>query len=215
MTTDRALRAALLASIALLAPLSAAPPPEPAQVLDLVTRGDFAGLKALGPGVLDPLVRLYPESPPAVRAEIANAFYFLGWESDQALRVLLPDAHTADQRLRLSVQWALGRVSDSPVVVEVLLENMTEDANPLFRDKAACALAYDQIHLSELQKVRLFEGLIAALSEAEPQVRAIAIQALEIHTGQRRGFAPGAPEAQRAAAVESWRRWLEEYRAQL
>ena len=45
------------------------------------------------------------------------------------------------------MQWALGRVSDDPAVVDVLLENMRNDPNPLFRDKAACALAYDQIHL--------------------------------------------------------------------
>ena len=46
------------------------------------------------------------------------------------------------------MQWALGRVSDDPDVVDVLLENMQNDPCPLFRDKAACALAYDQIHLA-------------------------------------------------------------------
>ena len=38
------------------------------------------------------------------------------------------------------------------------------DSNALFRDKAACALAYDQIHLTDEQKVQLYEGLISGLS---------------------------------------------------
>ena len=51
--------------------------------------------------------------------------------------------------------------------MDVLLDNMRNDANPLFRDKAACALAYDQIHLTEKQKVRLYEGLINSLNDAK------------------------------------------------
>jgi hypothetical protein len=121
------------------------------------------------------------------------------------------DVHTSDQELRISVQYALGRVSNDPAVVDAVLENMQEDANPLFRDKAACALAYDQVHLTEAQKVRLFTGLIHALDDSKPQVRAIAIQALAIHTGQRKGFAPDADPSARAAAVAQWQEWLRRY----
>ncbi len=59
--------------------------------------------------------------------------------------------------------------------------------------------------------MRLFAGLIHALGDAKPQVRAIAIQALEIHTGQRKGFAPDADASARAAAVTQWQEWLRRY----
>ena len=104
--------------------------------------------------------------------------------------MLLQDIHTQNEKLRLQVQWALGRVSDDTQVVDILAGIMRDDPNALFRDKAACALAYDQIHLTEKQKVQLYGKLIDALSDPKPQVRAIAIQALSIHTGQTKGFNP-------------------------
>ena len=113
------------------------------------------------------------------------------------------------------MQWALGRVSDDPAVVDVLLDNMRNDPLPLFRDKAACALAYDQVHLTPAQKLRLFEGLIGALDDPKLQVRQVAIQALSILTHQTKGYAPGSDEAARTVSVAAWRRWLDEYRANL
>ena len=112
------------------------------------------------------------------------------------------------------VEW-LGRVSDDPKVVDVLLENLQHDDNPLFRDKAACALAYDQIHLTPAQKVRLYEGLIAALADPKDDVRHIAALALQIHTGQTKGYAAGAPDPARAAAIAEWDAWLARYRENL
>jgi hypothetical protein len=97
--------------------------------------------------------------------------------------------------------------------VDVLLDKMRNDASPLFRDKAACALAYDQIHLSEREKTRLYEGLISALSDTKLDVRMIALLALNIHTGQTRGFSANAPIAQREAAIRQWQKWLGEYRS--
>ena len=106
-------------------------------------------------------------------------------------------------------------MSDDPAVVDLLLDNMQNDPVPLFRDKAACALAYDQVHLSPAQKLRLFEGLVHALDDPKPQVRQVALQALSILTHQTKGFEPnGAPQA-RSVAVEAWKRWLAEYRANL
>ncbi|MET0153815.1 MAG: HEAT repeat domain-containing protein [Candidatus Binatia bacterium] len=178
----------------------------------LVMAGNYDAIRQLGTGTMPELVRLY-ESADAdeERARVANAFYQLGWKSEGARRALMRDMHTSNQDLRLSVQYALGRVSDDPAVVDALLENMQDDVNPLFRDKAACALAYDQVHLSEAQKVRLFAGLIHALGDPKPQVRAIAIQALEIHTGQRKSFAPDGDASARAAATADWREWLQRY----
>jgi len=177
--------------------------------------GDWKQVQALGPGVLPSLARLYASSSEKEKATIAYVFYQLGWKSPEAKRALMADVHTQDQALRLQVQWALGRVSDDPDVVDVLLENMQHDPLPLFRDKAACALASDQIHLAPAQKVRLFEGLIHALDSETPQVRQIALQALQILTGQTKGYQPGGdPEPRRRAVVE-WKRWLAEYRSNL
>ena len=167
----------------------------------------------MGPAVLPELARLYAGASTPERARIAYVFYQLGWKSPEAKRALMADVHTQDQALRLQVQWALGRVSDDADVVDVLLRNMQDDPVPLFRDKAACALAYDQIHLAPAQKTRLFEGLVSALADEKPQVRAIALQALGILTGQTKGFQPNGPPEGRAAAVEEWKRWVTEYRA--
>jgi HEAT repeat protein len=130
------------------------------------------------------MAKLYETGNENERIRLAWGFYALGWKSAAAEQVLMRDVHTANPELRLQVQWALGRVSDAPAVVDTLLQNMKYDQNPLFRDKAACALAYDQIHLSPQQKLRLFEGLISGLESDNLQVRQISLQALQIHTGQ-------------------------------
>lgn len=176
---------------------------------------DIVGLRARGDRVMDELAELYTRSTPAERATIATAFYQLGLKSQSAKQALLQDVHTDDAALRLQVQWALGRVSNDPDVVDVLLDNMRHDDNPLFRDKAACALAHDQIHLSPQQKLRLFERLIDALRDPKDQVRSIAIKVLEIHTGQTKGYRAGAPLAMREQSVKGWLEWLDSYRASL
>jgi len=106
-------------------------------------------------------------------------------------------------------------VSSDVSVVDVLLDNMQNDAQLLFRDKAACALANDQIHLSPAQKVHLYEGLIRALDDPKVDVQRIAALVLQIQTGQDKGFRFAGPPEARARAVEAWRQWLAEYRSQL
>jgi HEAT repeat protein len=184
-------------------------------VQTMVAGGKIAELKALGREVLPVMARLYDASDVTQRTRIAQTFYALGWKSPDAKRVLIKDVHTPNQQLRLEVQWALGRVSNEDDVVAVLLNNMQHDANPLFRDKAACALASDQIHLTEQQKVRLFAGLIQALGDSKPDVRRIAMLALQIQTGQTKGFNPDAPVAERDAKIREWKQWLEEYKSNL
>ncbi len=117
--------------------------------------------------------------------------------------------------MRLQVQWALGRVSDDPVVVESLVYNMTNDSNPLFRDKAACALASDQIFQSPEQRYIMLEKIIDSLSDEKAQVRHIANLALEINTGQNKGYQYNLEPEERQKAIERWRAWLEEYRNNL
>lgn len=198
---------------AVLAALAAAPIDE-GRVKSLVfPEARLDEIRALGPAVLPVLASLYERSGEPERAGIASVFYALGWESPDAKRVLLRDLHTQNQELRLQAQWAIGRVSGDPDVVDALLDNMRNDGNPLFRDKAACALAHDQIHLSEPQKLRLFERLIDALGDPKPQVRDIALKTLVIHTGQSKGFNPSGSDAERNGAIREWRRWLERYRS--
>lgn len=172
-------------------------------------------LKTMGPEILPHLVTIYQSSTEDEKATVAWIFYSLGWKSKDVRAALLEDIDTKNPKLRLQVQWALGRVSDDLGIVDILARIMREDGNALFRDKAACALAYDQIHLTEKQKVRLYTRLIEGLGDEKPQVRAISIQALEIHTGQRKGFDPHATLAERAKAISRWNAWLAEYEKNL
>lgn len=211
------LAAAAVLLAAVLAPpsVNAAQPIDTSRLNAAALAGDWKQVQTMGPGAMPSLVALYTSSSEKDRASIAYVLYNLGWKSPDAKRALMADVHTQNRALRVQVQWALGRVSDDPDVVDVLLDNMRNDPEPLFRDKAACALAYDQIHLAPGQRLRLFTGLIAGLEDEKPQVQQIALQALQILTGQTKGFAPGGDPAARARAVVEWKRWLSEYRANL
>ena len=182
------------------------------RVADLVERNDVEGLRALGPQTLPALVFLYDTGDEARRTRIAQLLYALEWPSLEAEKSLMRDIRTDNVELRLAVQYALGRISSDPQVVETLLDTLENDPSPLFRDKAACALAYDQIHLKKPEKVRLYEGLIQALSNPEPQVQAVTIQALSILTGQTKGFHPLLPPERKQRSIDMWERWLAEYR---
>lgn len=195
--------------------VAASPLMDAATLRRAVQARDVESIKKQGPAVLPALAQLYESSEPGDRAAIAETLYRLGWKSPEAKRALMKDAHTPDQALRLQVQWALGRVSADADVVDTLLDNMQNDASPLFRDKAACALTYDQIHLSPAQQVRVYEGLIRALDDPKQQVREVALMALRIRTGQDKGFAPSALPDERRKAVERWRAWLVDYKSNL
>ena len=185
------------------------------QVTRLVETGDADGLRALGDEAVTSMVWLYELSEEAERIHIANLFSRMGVRSQVAERALVRDFESGNVELRLAVQRALGHVSDDPMVIETLLYTLENDRNPLVRDKAAAALAYDQIHLDERRKVRIYEGLIAALSNPKVQVRAVSIQALSILTGQTKGFHPLFPEDRRERSIAMWNQWLADYRAKL
>lgn len=171
-------------------------------------------LRAIGPDAIPALLFLYETGDDRLRVQLAQAFHELAWPSPAVESALLRDLETRNVELRLAVFYALGRVSSDPEVVEVLLHILKNDPNPLLRDKAACALAYDQVHLKEpQQKVRLYEGLIQALSSTEQQVQALAIQALSILTGETKGFHPAFPPERQQRSIELWERWLTEVKA--
>lgn len=172
-------------------------------------------LRSMGPDIMPDLVTLYKKGDSMRRATIAWVWYQLEWKSAAAREVMLSDIDATHKDLRLQVQWALGRVSDDTEVVQVLLDKMMNDPNPLFRDKAACALASDQIHLNDHQRVEILDGLITGMESNNPQVRDISIKAMKIQTGQTKQYSPTDSAGQRAQKIQNWRRWLDEYKSNL
>ena len=198
--------------------LCAAPVLAEPDLAELVDGRRYDELKALGPGIMPELAELYSgREDPRQRERVAWVFYQLGWQSDEAARAMLPDieGEVVDPRLKISAQYALGRVSNDPMVIQVLLRNLRHSRGLRLRDKAACALAYDQIHLTPKQKALLFRGLIGSLDDDKPDVRRIALKALQIHTGQSKGYHPNGPREERLQAIGVWYRWLSEYESQL
>ena len=185
------------------------------RVAEMVAKDDVQGIRALGPAALPELARLYEAGDEDRKIAIAGIFYQLSTRSKDAERVLLRDMHSANPNLRINVQYAIGRVSNDQKVVDLLLDTMRHDPDAVIRDKAACALTYDQAHLTEAQKVLLYEKLIDALSDPEPQVQGIANLALKILTGQKKGFNFRGPAEQKRKSIEAWKLWLAEYRANL
>jgi len=205
-----------LLTVAIAATLGAAPAAAERQLAALLSpHPDIEAIRALGPGILPALAGLYERSDEARRMTIAWTLYSLGWKSEDARRVLMRDVRSSNPSLRLQVQVALGRVSNDPEVVDELLDNAQDEDNPQFRDKAACALANDQIHLTDEQKLRLYERLVDALGDPNLQVRQIALEALRMLTGQTRSFDPAASQEAREPALRDWQRWLEAYRSRL
>ncbi len=183
---------------------------------DLVAAQDVEGLRRHGESVVPHLIALYRRGDQAERANLAWLFYHLGYRSEALREVLWNDLDSRHPDLRIWAQYAVGRVSDREEVVDRLFEIMRRDGEKfLFRDKAACGLAYDQIHLSDRQRARLFLLLVGALADPDPTTRRLAIQVLQVHTGQTKGYDADAPLAERQRSMEVWARWLNELRANL
>ncbi|NIP39787.1 MAG: HEAT repeat domain-containing protein [Candidatus Dadabacteria bacterium] len=184
-------------------------------VYQYVSTKNTKALKELGPGVMPILAELYVTSDDRQKVKIANIFKNLVFKSEEARKVLMEDIKTDNKDLRIAVQYALGMVSNDGSVVNALLDNMQYDKNAYFRDKAACSLAYFQAHITDEQKVKLYEGLINGLSSSNRQVRAISLQALKIHTGQTKGFFVNGTATNQSESLRKWQEWLEEYKSNL
>jgi len=172
-------------------------------------------LKSMGPAIMPNLVTLYKKGNSTRRATIAWVWYKLAWKSPAAREAMLADMDTTHKTLRLQIQWAIGHVSNDTEVVHILLDKLMNDPNPLFSEKAACALASDQIHLNDFQRVELLDGLISGMESDSPQVRDFSIRAMQIQTGQRKQYNANAPAGERAQQVRIWRQWLNEYKSNL
>ncbi len=187
-------------------------PPSRAELQTILASDEYAPLKTYGEKAIGGLLQLYESGDDALKQRVANALYFLGIKSEPAREVLMKDAHTANESLRISVQYALGRISRDESIVQMLLDNMRSGPSLLVRDKAACALTYDQIHLTEKQRVILYEGLVNALQDDKDDVRRIALLSLQIQTGQTKGYNPDASVGEREVSVQPWKQWVAEYR---
>ena len=185
------------------------------EVIKYVSFYNINAIKSLGPDVMPILSDLYLISDIKQKRVIANIFYQLKFESEEAKNALIQDVKTNDENLRISVQYALGRVSSNQEVVDALLDNMQHDNNAYFRDKAACALAYDQIHLTDLEKIRMYEGLIKGLSSSNRQVSSNDIKALKINTGQTIVFFVSGTARNQSESLKKWHEWLDEYKSNL
>ena len=51
-------------------------------------------------------------------------------------------------------------------------------------------------------------GMVRALGSDDPALRTLAVAALERTAGERFGYDPWAPEAERREAIGRWRQWL-------
>ena len=120
------------------------------------------------------------------------------------LPVLASLYERSDETRRTSIAWTL-----------YSLGWKSEEAKRVLMSDVLCALANDQIHLTEDQKLRLLQRLVDALRDDKAQVRQIALKALQIQTGQTKNFDPAGPPQAREAALQEWTRWLDAYRSHL
>ncbi len=186
-----------------------------AELLDL-DRVPIEDIKGFGYGAIPILTELYLETDNnRKKSRIASVFWRLGWKSPEIEEALIADLDTDDPSLKIQVQWGIARSSQSDIVIDKLIHNLKNDSSALVRDKAACALASDFVHISPTQRVELLRGLVSGLSSDISQVRRSSIQALSIQTGQTKGFVPNASLEYRKQSIKVWVDWLNEYQQSL
>ncbi len=162
------------------------------------------------------LTELYRESADTrKKSRIAHVFWRLGWQSTEIEDALMDDLDAKDPYLKVQVQWGIAKSTQSNKVIEKLLHNLENDPSPFVRDKAACALASDFVHISPEQRLNIISGLIGGLSNEIKQVRSSSILALKIHTGQTKGFVAADTLSNRNKSIERWNLWLTEYEQNL
>lgn len=162
------------------------------------------------------LTELYAEADNNLdKSRIAWVFWRLGWKSTEIEQALLPDLDTSDANFKVWVQWGIAKSTQSDEVINKLLFNLENDPSPFVRDKAACALASDFIHISPTQRITILRGLVDGLSNETQQIRGSSIQALLVQTGQTKNYVATADVSSRAQAIDVWEEWVDEYERNL
>jgi len=169
-------------------------------------------IQHFGYGAIAILTELYKESSSnSEKAKIASIFWRLGWKSQEIEETLMPDLDADDDYLKVQAQWGIAKSTVNSDVISKLLDNLENDPSPFVRDKAACALASDFIHISPAQKIQILRGLVEGLNSEITQVRASSILALKVRTGQTKGFVAGADIESRLQSIKTWGEWVDEY----
>lgn len=169
-------------------------------------------IRDFGYGAIPILTDLFTEANTDLeKARIAWVFWKLGWKSPEIEQALMPALDSKDVILKINAQWGIAKSAESDEVLEKLLYNLEHDPSAVVRDKAACALASDFIHISGSQRITLLRGLVKGLSNDIEQVRNSSILALKIQTGQTKEFVASADISARANSIEAWNEWLNEY----
>lgn len=181
----------------------------------IVRAHDWKALVNAGEGAQPEVLRLYASSDDEEKVWIAWMLARVGWKSEAARELLLRDLASDNEDVRYWVLWAQGELADTDEVVDLLVEWLGRGRNPLLWRREQGVPGYGQLFFSETQKLRLFTLLIERLADPEEETRRLATRALELHTGQLKGYDPKAPAESRASGIEVWKRWLEEYRSQL
>ena len=173
-------------------------------------------IRSFGYGAIPILTELYEEADTNLeKSRIAWAFWKLGWKSPEIEEALIEDLDSSDANLKVWVQWGIAQSTVNDTVIRKVLYNLENDPSPFVRDKAACALASDFVHISESQRVLIYRGLIDGLSNDTQQIRASSIQALKVKTGQTKNYNAAGDAASREEAITAWNEWLEEYERNL
>jgi PBS lyase HEAT-like repeat len=123
-----------------------------------------------------------------------------------ALRPINEALQTQESGIRANLVYTLSLIGGSQA--HAIVARQISDKSPVVRYEAASALL-------QFQDVSGIPILIGFLEDADRRIRFKSFQALEGFTKQNFGYDFGAPEADRAAAVERWRNWWCERRSQL
>lgn len=160
------------------------------------------GLQTLGtPDVVPSLIQALDDPEEGVRAGANAALVEItGW--DGAFDASRPET----ERLVATSRWAKWwDENKGRRPVDWWEATLLSDERPANRAMAARRLGT----VTEWEAIRY---LVQGLEDEAPGVRAAALDSLERLTGERLGFDPDGPDAERTAAIRRWQGWMAEHR---
>ena len=146
-------------------------------------------------------VQRLPYTHGAERVELIQWFAGVGEPAYPWLLELLEDERRPVRSAAIS---ALGSTSDPRLVPEIVAASWpSQDEDPVLALERARAL----LRLGDWSEIPV---LIRGLEAPEVWDRALCLRTLRDATNQTHGFDPNGTDAERAAAIERWRRWWRE-----